>query len=135
MKFNIKTTLTEIARLERELKKYIDTKKDFETSHKNVIELCKIIFDRKSYYKNIDITYPEKIFVNTIGTNERNEITDYEGEKSDLAKNELKILEEIRNKIRFRAKIVEHNKQNFMLEIGEINKKLDEILKIVRKNK
>jgi hypothetical protein len=106
--------LAEIRALETALKDCLDQKKDFESIHKSILNLCRIIYSTKKEYKTIDIEYPNPvilIFKMSDGSKkDLNEVPRKEEvwrSKLTLAENALKVLSELKDLYTMRKKLEE----------------------------
>ncbi len=104
MKLNTKKVLAEILALEAALKDCLIRKKDFESIHKSILNLCRIVYSSKKEYKTIDTDYPNPVIININmpgGTKKRHsEVPSKEQvwrSKLSLGENALKVLSELKD--------------------------------------
>ena len=111
MNVNTDKALKKISELIDKLQK----SEEFEEIHEETLNLCRIVYGRKSDYKNIDISYPEEIKIHIIDSfgsgKEKNKIieTDANPDRknilSKLKEDTLSILHKLNKYFRLRKEL------------------------------
>lgn len=135
MKFDPDKIIGEVDRLKKKLQNAIEENSDFKKVYLEIIDLCDIFFNRKSDYKEINISYPEDInividFVDPKGKNSNKEIIapDWSAEhRKKLAINCLSTLDRIRAKAALQSKLQSNQQESLRKEINKIKKRLKKI--------
>ena len=115
MTLNTKKVLAEIRALETALKDCLKQRKDFESIHKSILNLCRIVYrTSKKEYKTVDVDYPNPviiIFNMPGGTKKRHsEVPSKEQvwrSKLTLGENSLKVLSELEDLYTMKEKLEE----------------------------
>ena len=136
MRANATRVLMKVAQLRTKLKRAQREKKSFEEAHKDILDLCTVIFDKKSDYANINVPYPEEfiLVINPPGkkVGKINLDPDIEPERTKLAKSLFEVLDRI-NKIYSLRKPIEFDEELAVRrDLKAIKKDLNDIKRILK---
>jgi hypothetical protein len=125
-----------VAQLRTKLKRAQKEKKSFEEAHKDILDLCTVIFDKKSDYANINVPYPEELIIvmNRLGkkVGKINLDPDIEPERTKLAKSLFEVLDRINKIYSLRKQLELDQALGVRKDLMAIKKDLDDIKRFLK---